>query len=361
MTQILRSGLLSIICFIVLLISPSCSKKEDTQPNPTTPAVSPGSAEGSVNPAGSVSTVTFTNSSGQTFVATPNSTTGAYTILNLAPGNYTLSFTANTGYNAPASRSTTITSGSPTSLGVTTVSRATSGSVRGTISPANSVTRDGIRAINKSTRSFYDLNPRTDGTFQFDNLPLGDYIITFNLATGYTSPVSRAASVIGGTVVDLGNTVILPITSGTLSGTISWNSDFSYNSSGSPSIGAAGTITGRIIPTTGQFDLIGRANFDPTGSNAHSEEISLSADVFYGAGEYPVPQSNIGIGANASLATAIIGNSFGTGRASTAGTMVVTSYNASTRTITGTFSFNGGQGPFNRSINITSGTFTARF
>jgi hypothetical protein len=361
MTQIIRSGFLSIICCIALLAAPSCSKKEDTQPTSTNPAVSPGSAEGSVSPAGSVTAVTITNSGGQAFVAKLNATTGAYTVPNLTPGNYTLSFTAAVEYNAPASRNITIASGLPTLLGVTVVSAATSGAVRGTISPSNSVTRDGIRAINKVTRSFYDLSPRTDGSYQFDNLPLGDYIIIFNLATGWTSPVSRSVSIVGGTVVDLGNTIILPITPGTLSGTISWNSDFSYNSGGSPSIMATGTITGSITPTTGQFNLTGRADFDPTGPNAHSEVVSFGADVFYGAGEYPIPQSSVGIGTNASLATGYDRFSVGQGRSSTSGTMVVTSYNASTRTITGTFAFNGGQGPFGRNIAIANGTFTARF
>ena len=63
----------------------------DDDPTPTT-----GTVSGQITPAASVTTVTATNTTTQsTATATPTSA-GAYTISNLAPGTYTLSFTRKT-------------------------------------------------------------------------------------------------------------------------------------------------------------------------------------------------------------------------------------------------------------------------
>lgn len=111
----------------------SCSSDKKDDPQPTT-----GSLAGTVSPANGLTKVTATDGGGLTFVATPG-TNGAFTIADLKPGEYTLSFTPASGYAQPGNRSITIVAGQQAAAG--TVEVESDGSVRnGTIS----WTRDGV-------------------------------------------------------------------------------------------------------------------------------------------------------------------------------------------------------------------------
>jgi hypothetical protein len=128
MRNTLRSISFTILTGTVLLFS-ACSKKEDTPPTAT---ATTGALDGTVSPAGSITTVTATNAGGLTFPATPNASTGAFAVASLAPGSYTLSFAPAAGFAAPANRTITVVAGATASAGTVQVDR--DGSVRGTVS-----------------------------------------------------------------------------------------------------------------------------------------------------------------------------------------------------------------------------------
>ena len=106
--------------FLVLMVFAStslllsaCGTKSD--PNQT------GTLNGQITPAASITIVTVTDAAGMTTTTTPSST-GAYTFTGLAAGTYTISFTAATGYVAPASQTgVVITSGGTTTPPLTVV------------------------------------------------------------------------------------------------------------------------------------------------------------------------------------------------------------------------------------------------
>ncbi|PJJ60614.1 carboxypeptidase-like regulatory domain-containing protein [Hymenobacter chitinivorans] len=113
----------------------ACSKKED---DPAA-VVTTGTVEGTISPSGSVLNVTATTPGGLTFLAAPNATTGAFSIPNLAPGAYTLSFGPATGYLPPSSRSITVVAGQTAAAGTVVV--PSDGSVK---SGTMSWTTDGV-------------------------------------------------------------------------------------------------------------------------------------------------------------------------------------------------------------------------
>ena len=87
-----------------------------------------GAIAGQITPANAVTTVTATDAGNKATTATP-SASGEYTINNLTPGDYTLSFTPATGFTAPASQSISVAAGATTTASPVTV---TSGSGQGT-------------------------------------------------------------------------------------------------------------------------------------------------------------------------------------------------------------------------------------
>lgn len=80
-----------------------------TTPDPiTTPGLTTGTVNGHITPANAVTVVTATSSPSPATTASPTAS-GAYTLVNLAPGSYTLSFTPATGYAAAATAPQTVT------------------------------------------------------------------------------------------------------------------------------------------------------------------------------------------------------------------------------------------------------------
>lgn len=125
MLPFLRSPAFVATTVLSLLFSAvSCSEDGGSTPTPksnpstpTTPA-NPGAVTGNVTPASSISRVTATPTSG---AAISGFASGSDFLLQLPVGTYTISFTAELGYIAPANRTVTITSGQQSSLGTITV------------------------------------------------------------------------------------------------------------------------------------------------------------------------------------------------------------------------------------------------
>ncbi len=125
MTLAFRTWALVALTYLPLLAATvSCNKKEET----VAPTAATGTVEGTISPAGAVTNVTATNPGGLTFLAAPNAASGAFSLPNLAPGPYILTFSVGAGYFAPASRSITVTAGQTASAG--TVQVASDGSIR---------------------------------------------------------------------------------------------------------------------------------------------------------------------------------------------------------------------------------------
>ncbi|MDO7875947.1 hypothetical protein Q5H93_14480 [Hymenobacter sp. ASUV-10] len=144
MSFLYRIGLLLALAGGPLLTISSCSSDKKEDPQPTT-----GSLAGTVNPAGSLSKVTATDAGGLTFVATPEAS-GAFTIADLKPGVYILSFTPATGYLQPGTRSITIVAGQKAAAG--TVEVESDGSIRsGTVS----WNRDGVAYSTTTVQGSY--------------------------------------------------------------------------------------------------------------------------------------------------------------------------------------------------------------
>lgn len=201
-------------CLLVgsFLVVDSCdSKKNDpqVQPGPTTAAL-----DGQISPAGAITTVTATDASGKTTTATPSST-GTYSIPNLALGTYTLTFTPAIGYTAPASSSATLVAGGTTVPTVTVAPMVTTATLSGQVNPAGSVIT--VTATNASGVTV-TATPSATGIYAFTNLPFGTYTLTFTPTTGYTAPASGSATLVaGGTTVPT-VTLAAVVTTATLSG-----------------------------------------------------------------------------------------------------------------------------------------------
>jgi len=133
MTHSLRCWLFIILISLSLLAAvTACSKKgDDPTPVVTPPAPTTGGITGTIDPAGSIRTVTATNAGGLTF---PLGVSGSiFRFENLAAGVYTLSFTPAAGYNAPANRSLTVVAGTDAVAGTVSVSPQVS-VLRGSVS-----------------------------------------------------------------------------------------------------------------------------------------------------------------------------------------------------------------------------------
>jgi len=146
-----------------------------------------------VTVSGANGTVTVKNAAG-TVVGTVNGTSG--TVTNLAPGVYTLSSSAVTGFTTPNDQTVTITNANATAT-VTYVATGTGTTTpvtqAVTINLAGGVTSAPVIITNASGASVYN-NTVTSGTVV--NLPAGTYTVTAGDVTGYTKP-ANATVVVG--------------------------------------------------------------------------------------------------------------------------------------------------------------------
>ncbi|MDB5270206.1 MAG: hypothetical protein JWP58_3246 [Hymenobacter sp.] len=153
-----------------LLFLTACSKKED----PAAP--SPGGISGTVTPAAAVVTVTAAGLGGSTATAAVTAT-GTFQFAGLVAGSYVLSFAPAATYIAPAPVTAVVAAGATTQVPAVAVQQ-TSGSLSGTIAPADAVTL--VTVTEATTRFSATATPSSTGAFSFPSLPPGSYFVEFN-------------------------------------------------------------------------------------------------------------------------------------------------------------------------------------
>lgn len=228
----------------------ACSKTAEPTP---APAPTTGALEGTVSPAGAVTTVTATAPGGLTFPATPNATTGVFSLANLAPGSYSLSFAPATGYVAPAVRTVAVVAGQTAAVGTVAVVAITTGSIEGTISPANAILT--VTATGAGGLTFSATPNASTGTFSFANLAFGPYTLTFAPQSGYLVPNARTITVTAGNTSSTGTVVVAPVPQGTIAGTITPADAVTTVTVSS----AAGPVATATPSSTGTFSFAGLA------------------------------------------------------------------------------------------------------
>jgi hypothetical protein len=149
------------------------------------------------------------------------------------------------------------------------IPEATTGGLKGMISPVGAVVDITVGIAVDGKFVVTTIKPGADGSFAFKGLPKGSGGLTFSPAVGYAAPAGISVSVIGGKDTDLG-TVNIPLTPGSLSGTVSPAGAASHltikntNSSASSIDILVDTKTGSFksdnIPV-GTYTLSGTANF----------------------------------------------------------------------------------------------------
>ena len=324
----------------------SCSKKEDAAPAPTT-----GTVEGTVSPAGALTTVTATNAGGLTFLAAPNATTGAFSLPNLAPGTYQLSFAPAATFAAPAARSVTVVAGQTASAGTVVVSPAppTTGTLTGTISPAGAVTL--VRVTNGSTGAVLTVVPSAGtGAFSVANLLPGTYTLDFTPAGGYDAPASRTIAVTAGAAAAVG-TVLVALDSTIKSGTMTWTvNGATYSTTVVSGRVDARSFTVRGASTTGNaadevyFNLENPGGTSLGGPGTYSLTRIMYTNAYYARTVGGIPTLRFEVDYNRGT-----------------GTVVVNTDDPVARIVSGTFGFQGFAPNGVNTANITNGTFSIRY
>ena len=116
----LCAPLLALTLLALALFTVAC-KKDEYKPVPAT--IAPGVIIGRVNPSGSVSSVTVTDSASQTFRAVPDAV-GDFRLPNLAPGAYQIHFAAAANYVSPPNRSVFVATAATTDVGTVDIPRS---------------------------------------------------------------------------------------------------------------------------------------------------------------------------------------------------------------------------------------------
>lgn len=111
-------SLLMSVSLVGTTLFSGCGSQSDPAPMPST-----GTVNGIITPPGSINTITATNSVNQsTAVVTPD-TSGAYSFKILAPGTYTLTYKAASGYDSPMPQAVVVTAGATTMAAAVIVTR----------------------------------------------------------------------------------------------------------------------------------------------------------------------------------------------------------------------------------------------
>jgi probable HAF family extracellular repeat protein len=174
----------------------------------TTPAtgvyvavVSSGAIQVTLSPVGAVTAGAMWQLNG----GTPQSTG---TILGgLAPGTYTVSFTAVAGYVTPGNQSVTVTSGVTSLVTGVYTPVVSAGSLKVTIVPAGAVAAGATWSVNGGS-------PQTSGTTL--GLPPGTYSLSFSTIAGYTTPTTTTVTISSNALTTITGTYVMPGTSGSL-------------------------------------------------------------------------------------------------------------------------------------------------
>lgn len=344
MTSFIRTAQLALtaVAATLLFSTTSCSKKEDATPAaPTT-----GSLEGTITPANSVATVTATNAGGLTFLATPNATSGVFTVPNLAPGAYVLTFSPRTGFQAATARTISVVAGSTAQAGTVLVSPIPTGSITGSIYPADAVTR--VEAVSAAGVTVSAVPDATTGAYNFPNLELGTYTIRFVVASGFNSEPDQTATLnLTTTTVALGPTNIRG--NGTPRGTMSWTVNGTTFT--------ATALTGNISAGN-QFVVEGTS----TTGNV-SDKLSLTLYSSFSTGSYPLGASPYYSARYTHLVNGIVTAMYSTPINAQAGVVNIATLDRFAGTATGTFGFIGvyPTSTATTTATINNGSFSLRF
>ena len=184
--------------------------------------------------------------------------------------------------------------------------------IKGSFTPTNGVT---TVTATPASGTAVTATPSA-GAYTFADLSAGNYTVTYTPASGFEAPASQAVTVTAGQTTEIPAFTVFASNYG---GAIT----FAVNG------GTAGTPLTSSASLSSSVLNIYAASF--------SGQVNLNANGVTGPGTYPISSGMIIVG------TSIYNTS--------AGSMVITAFNATTRRITGTFTASSGS-------NTTSGTFT---
>lgn len=180
----------SFLLFVLLASTLLSGCKKDEAATPAT-----GSLSGTVSPVGSITQVTA--SGGGIFPATLNPTTGAFSLANLAPGQYTLSFTAANGYNAVPNRTISVVAGQNTAVG--TVQAVSDGIVKGgtmswTVNGQTYTATNVTGSVDRQNIKVFYINGESTSGAQVDAVSLAvatsfNGVGNYNLNTAYSNAI----------------------------------------------------------------------------------------------------------------------------------------------------------------------------
>ena len=398
---------------LLILSAAACSKKEEPTP---APAPTTGSIEGTISPANALTSVTATNVGGLTFPSVP-AASGVFTVANLSPGTYLLTFAARTGFLTPASRSVAVVAGQTAPAGTVVVAPEPPAGVSGTINPVGAVTQVEVTAANGTLTSAV---PGANGAFSVSTA-LGGATVHFVVATGFVQVPNQTVTLTPAAPIALLGTI--NVGAYTITGTVNPSNAVTRVevtaangalTSGSPTAGdfevsaslgtsrvhfvmAAGyaALSDRTVTLTASSPVallgyiyasplptVGTLTYDINGSTYTATSTTVSAaagGILRIDGLSPNAQTPLRLvlsaGSFSGVGTYTLGgtntNNFGqlillqntqyiyqTSTTGPSGTLTISAYNAAARTIAGTFSFNTATPTV---VPITNGRFNLQY
>jgi hypothetical protein len=239
------------------------------------------------------------------------------------------------------------------------------GSLDVTFSPANSI-RDISLTPQGSSNTVASSSSDATGYLKLGYLTAGNYVVTFNPASGYIAPAPQNITIVANSNLALGtirvnqtpplNTLV----PNPLKGTSSWMTNIADVYGNLTTTASAATTTGSVGYYNGSPSQLTIKGVYQNGTLTETVQITLP--YYNGPGQYPLGNMTgaglgtyvraIGSATTYSLSSQFTGNQ---------GNLTVTSHNTTTNTITGTFGFNLYTNTGRANGTITSGTFTVTY
>ena len=170
-------------------------------------AVSTGSLQVTLSPAGAVSAGAQWQVDGGTYRNSGETVTG------LTAGSHAVSFKAVSGYTTPATQTVNITAGAVTSASGAYVLIPPTGSLQVTLSPAGAVSAGAQWQVDGGTY-------RNSGE-TVTGLATGSHTVTFKTVSGYTTPATQTVNITTGAVTSVSGAYVLIPPTGSLQVTLS--------------------------------------------------------------------------------------------------------------------------------------------
>lgn len=332
MTQFLRAG---IAAFLLSTLAGVVACKKESAPQPT-PVVAPAKGEliGHVQPAGAVLRVGATKD-GLTTTVIPDAA-GAFRFDSLVVGTYTVQVTPRAGFLTPGYQVTTVTANVTVDMGLVQLeSSVQAGTLRGRFAPAGALRT--VSALNEaSLQTISTTVAASDTVFLLYNLPAGTYTITFEAASGYVAPSPQQhVTMTANDMFDLGRFQIAPQPANT------------------PVVSFR--VNGTLVTAT-QWDARLPLDYLSVEAGTASQKIGFFLEGVTGTGTYPL----IGLSSATYRFISPAGTAVWTaGGSAASGTVVISTFDAVAKKISGTFQFSPSptSGGASGSRNITSGVF----